>query len=329
MKQEANKKSGWPIVGHEKLVQFLEQTIRRESIAHAYGFYGPAGSGKAWLAKLFVQALLCEKKEGKQNGQPCGSCRSCADVTKGSHADVFEVRRKEDEKNIGIDDIRELQSRITMSPSRGIYHVVIVSDADHLSIEAQNSMLKILEEPPKTAVIILTTNQWKDLLPTIRSRLLGLHVPLLRTSVLTDELKSRHPQLTDSKIRFISHVASGRFGEAAVLAGDPALLVKTEEEYRMVLDFATNPISKKLSQLADLFGKKSSFVEQQGMAREFCQKLLLVFGKGLREGLQMEKNAYQMERLLNVLGLLKQNVHPRLLLEQFCWDVSAQPPHQP
>src|SRR3989344_4085600 len=139
---QKERERGWPIVGHEKLVQFLEQTIRPESIAHAYGFYGPEGSGKALLAKVFVQALLCEKQDGKQNGQPCGICRSCADIAKGSHADVFEVRRKKDEKNIGIDDIREMQSRIVMSPSRGMYHVAIIYDAHLLSIEAQNSMLK-------------------------------------------------------------------------------------------------------------------------------------------------------------------------------------------
>ncbi|HLC99700.1 MAG TPA: AAA family ATPase [Patescibacteria group bacterium] len=324
MKNELKKELSWPIVGHEKLVQFLEQTVLRGTVAHAYGFYGPDGAGKTWLAKLFVQALLCEKQDGK----PCGACRSCAAITKGSHADVFEIRRKEDEKNIGIDDIRALQSRIAMSPSRGNYHVAIVSDAHLLSVEAQNSMLKTLEEPPKTAMIILVTDQWKDLLPTLRSRLLGLRLPLLRASVLIGELKSRHPQLTDPKIRFISHAVSGRFGEASVLAGDSALLARTEEEYRAVFDFTVHPIGKKLSQLADLFGKKSSFVEQQGIAREFCQKLLLVFSEGLRGGLQMKKNAYQMERLLNVLGLLKQNVHPRLLLEQFCWDVSVQPPHQ-
>src|SRR3989344_2841888 len=150
------------LAGQEKIVHFLEHSIKCGKTSHAYGFFGPKGIGKKRLVDFFVQALLCEKNDGIA----CGQCRNCVLFANDNHTDVYRVVKDPEEKNIGIEKMREMRERIYLAPSISSRNIAVICDAHSLSVDAQNSILKVLEEPPKSAIIILIADFTDSLLPT-------------------------------------------------------------------------------------------------------------------------------------------------------------------
>lgn len=152
-------------VGHRDTWQRLQQAIAGDTLAHAMLFCGPPGIGKAVLARDLAAALVCGG-----DPRPCGTCDRCRQVDARSHPDVRFVSVAEGKKEIGVDEARELKAFTLMQGIAGNVKVVVIDDADRLSIAAQNALLKTLEEPPGRAVLILVTASPGALLPTVRSR---------------------------------------------------------------------------------------------------------------------------------------------------------------
>ncbi len=322
-----------PFVGRASIIDFLEQSVRHKQSFHAYCVYGPNGSGKEELVRYFAQMLLCHAKDG---ALPCGVCASCVHFMKKLHPDLVEIRKSEDEKNIGIEAMREAQRQMSLHPSFGERHVVIVYDAQDLSHEAQNSVLKFLEEPPASTVVLFVTSHVSSLLPTVRSRLLPIKLSLLRPDIVSAFLRKNHPNLSGDDIRFISEISAGRMKEAEALTSDSNALRQSREKYRSALQFLLQPTGERLTTIRTAFGKKASFMEQQVVARDFCYVMLFVLWKGVIGGLQINEPVagisklcekfpasvleQKMQRIVEILEKLKQNVQPRLLLEQFAWE---------
>lgn len=163
------------IIGQRDLISQLKRLISRNLIAHAYAFSGPAGIGKKTLARAFIKDLLCQKPGS-------GNCRciSCRTLSEGTNPDFYEVIS--DKKSIGVDSIRDLRDDAAHRPTYGNRKVYLIDDAELMTVQAQNGLLKTLEEPPKYVVIILLTTNFEALLPTIQSRTVNL-----RMSPYTDE----------------------------------------------------------------------------------------------------------------------------------------------
>ena len=155
----------------------LQQRRTQGRLAHALLITGPTGIGKAQLADVFTQSLLCA--ETQADGTACGQCHACSLYTAGNHPDLFRLSPEDDSKVIKIDQIRALIEKVSLSSHYGRYKVVILNPADAMNIAASNALLKTLEEPPADTVLLLLTDRPSFLPATIRSRcqLLRLALP--------------------------------------------------------------------------------------------------------------------------------------------------------
>ncbi len=153
-------------VGQEHIVKTLTNAISSGLISHAYLFYGPRGSGKTTIARLFAKAINCQNRK-KGDFEPCNQCFSCKEISEGRAVDLIEIDAA---SHRGIDEIRDLREGIKFAPTRLKYKVFIIDEAHQLTKEAANALLKTLEEPPSHAIFILATTEIHKMIPTIISR---------------------------------------------------------------------------------------------------------------------------------------------------------------
>ena len=183
-------------------------TNNTQGMTQSWLFTGPPGSGRSNAAVAFAAALLCEKTG-------CGVCINCLTVKDGSHADIELIRTEG--LSIKVDEVRELITRTSWSPSVGNYRVVVIEDADRLTESAANALLKVIEEPGARTVWLLCAPTLTDVLPTIRSRCrhLTLRTPSVKAvAKLLIERDGIDPELAE----FASSAAQGHIGRAKHLA---------------------------------------------------------------------------------------------------------------
>ncbi|MEX0268898.1 DNA polymerase III subunit gamma/tau [Leptolyngbyaceae cyanobacterium UHCC 1019] len=154
------------LVGQPTIQQTLSNAITQQRIAPAYLFTGPRGTGKTSTARIFAKSLNCLSEEHPIL-QPCGHCQSCRSIEVSNSLDVTEIDAA---SHNGVDDARELTQRVHLSPVLGRYRIVIVDECHQLTNQAQNALLKCIEEPPNHVVFILCTTEAHKVLPTIASR---------------------------------------------------------------------------------------------------------------------------------------------------------------
>jgi len=212
----------WQTIGHEWATVLLQRAIDTNHVAHAYLFTGPANVGKTHLAKEMAAALNCTG-----HMPPCGSCRACVKVAQGTHPDLLLI--EPGKGSIKIDQIRELQRQLALSPYEGRWRVAVIADFQAATVEAANALLKTLEEPPARVVLILTATDASLLLPTIVSRcqllpLRGLPFQQIER-VLIDRWHER-PDLA----RLLSRLSGGRIGWAISAAEAPSVLAQRQRQ---------------------------------------------------------------------------------------------------
>ncbi len=151
-------------LGNEKIKEILTHTIETQNILHSYLFIGIEGIGKKLFAQEFAKKILCLASSPKED-----SCKSCIEFTNQNHPDFMQIEPEEG-KTIKIEQIRYMQQKILEKPIISTKKVYIVNDCDKMTKEAQNCLLKTLEEPPEYAVLLLITNNESKLLNTIKSR---------------------------------------------------------------------------------------------------------------------------------------------------------------
>lgn len=152
------------IVGQKDIIKNIRNAIKSNRVAHAYLFCGPDGVGKSITASIFASALNCREK----GEDPCGICPSCIRARDGNHPDIIHV--KIPRAIIHVDEIRELQKDMIKKPYENGVKVYIIHDAEKMNDEAQNCLLKTLEDPPQHVIIILLSSNQYLLLKTIVSR---------------------------------------------------------------------------------------------------------------------------------------------------------------
>ena len=153
------------VVGQEHVIGTLSRAIAAGRVAHAYLLVGPRGTGKTTTARILAKALNCPNRGA--NGEPCGVCDSCREITAGTSLDVIEIDAA---SNNGVDEIRELRDNVRYAPTRGPYKIYIIDEVHMLSQGAFNALLKTLEEPPAHAKFFLATTDVHKVPNTILSR---------------------------------------------------------------------------------------------------------------------------------------------------------------
>jgi len=234
-------------VQHQPLaVKIVEQGLLRGRVPHAYLFHGPDGVGKETLALAFAELLLCSnsdvdlttaarKKQAAKQSElaACGRCDDCRGIAAGVHPDLHIVHRylnrehpdsdvrKRKGLEISIDVIRHfLIEPVGRTPIRGRAKIFIVREADRMTVQAQNGLLKTLEEPPQTTFLILLADNANSLLPTTQSRCQGVPFDPLPISFVESRLGELVPKLTPTQRSWYARSGDGSIGKALEAAQD-------------------------------------------------------------------------------------------------------------
>lgn len=201
------------IVGQEQIKEHLQNAISSGKISHAYILNGEKSSGKEFIARVFAMALQCEA----DGSNPCQECHSCRQALSDNHPDIIHVTH-EKPNTISVDDIRtQVNNDVAIKPYSSRYKVYILNEAEKMTMQAQNAILKTLEEPPKYAVIILLTTNVNALLPTILSRCVVLNMKPVADDAVRSFLMSQM-QVPDYKAEVCVAFARGNVGKAKALA---------------------------------------------------------------------------------------------------------------
>lgn len=200
------------IYGHDKIKEHLQSAIKLDKVSHAYIFNGGLGSGKKMAAGIFAKTLQCEK----HTAEPCNVCHSCIQSDSGNQPDIIWIHH-EKPGSIGVDDIREqLIGDMQIKPYSSRYKIYIIDEAEKLTVQAQNALLKTIEEPPAYGIVILLTTNADTFLQTILSRCVRLDFRPLEDSIVSGYLKE-HFDITDYECRFATAFAQGKIGRAVTI----------------------------------------------------------------------------------------------------------------
>lgn len=201
------------VLGHEQTILHMKHAIEMNKVSHAYILSGEKGSGKKLLAGLFAQTLQCQKR----GTEPCMECRSCKQEMNRNQPDIIRVVH-EKPNTISVEEIRtQVNGDIMIKPYSSPYKIYIIDEAEKLSVQAQNALLKTIEEPPVYAVILLLTTNAGILLPTIRSRCVTLDLKPVAPGVLKEYLM-RELEIPEYRANICSAFAQGNVGKAKRLA---------------------------------------------------------------------------------------------------------------
>lgn len=197
------------IIGHEQIISHMKNSILQDKVSHAYVLVGEAGAGKKTLANIYAMALQCEKG----GDVPCKICDSCKKANSKNHPDIIYVEH-EKSGSISVEEIRsQAVDDVAIRPYSGRYKIYVISDADKMTPQAQNALLKTIEEPPAYAVFLLLTVNADALLPTIQSRCVRLDVrPISDAQVKRYLVENMH--VPDYEADLGTAFAQGNIGRA-------------------------------------------------------------------------------------------------------------------
>jgi DNA polymerase-3 subunit delta' len=283
---------------------------------------GPANIGKSSVARFFAQYLTCQAEE-----KPCGRCLSCRKVVSGNHSDVriFD----EAEGSLKIEQVRELQRELSLSPRESQYRVALLCNFEKATLSAANALLKTLEEPASSVVMILTTPEPGNLLPTIVSRCQILKLRPLPSADILEALQTRW-QAPPAQAQLLTQLAAGRLGWAVRALTDETFLERRSQHLADLLDLLRMRRAERLTYAFQLSSNVTLMREALTTWLIIWRDLLLLKSnaqtritnldwqevlQNLAQQIQIPQAREAMTRLQAALYNLERNVNPRLNLE--------------
>jgi DNA polymerase-3 subunit delta' len=317
----------WQVIGQDKILSLLDYSLKTNAMAHAYLLIGPRHVGKRILAINLAQALNCDGPE-----PPCGQCRSCQRIRDGKHADVTPIGL-DSRTEIGIDDIRGLQRSASLPPYEGKCKVFIIDEAEYLSTEAANALLKILEEPPAGVVWLLLAGEEERLLPTVISRCQRLELKPVPSEGVQEVLVNAY-NVDGEKAKLLTQLCHGRLGWALSVLADCDILEQRSQRIDRLASLLTSGIEQRFAcaqELASQFSQdRRAGAEIIEIWLDWWRDLMLIKG-GCQEAIinvdfktvlkEQARGLYlsEIKEFLANIGLLQEaisrNANPRLALE--------------
>ncbi len=332
----------WQVVGHDWVVALLKKCIADRRVSHAYLFTGPGHVGKRTLAVNMAQALNCEDQD-----RPCGRCVPCRKIRDGVHPDVRMVDSRyqaqildeplAQQRVLRIDTIRAIEGDVSLKPFEGLKKVFIIPDAETMTTEAANCLLKTLEEPPTHAVLILTASDPRLLLPTIVSRCQVFGLRPVPVEMIERELGSRY-DVDEERATLLARLSGGSIGWAITAAQDGAVMVQRGERLKELialpkmtrterLDYAES-LSRQLRSIGQVMELWLGWWRDLLLVRSGCAEM--VSNVDLRAVLEEQGGRHDLREICGFIGSIRQtvrqldqNANARLALEVLVLDLPA------
>jgi DNA polymerase-3 subunit delta' len=240
------------IIGHEGIIIHLQNAISAGKISHAYIFHGEEGMGKKSLALAFAKTLQCIEKKST----PCNDCKSCKQLEGGNHPDILWITHEK--VSIGVDDIRtQVNADIQVIPYQSLYKIYIIDSADMMTENAQNALLKTIEEPPEYAIILLLARSTQNLLPTILSRCVVLDLkPIDRQQIKEYLMNKLH--IPDYIAEIAADFSGGNIGKAIKYASSDDFASKKEDVFHILRYIDDMKLHEIISGIKTISENKSS-----------------------------------------------------------------------
>lgn len=310
-----------PVIGHQWAIELLQKQQQSGHPPHALLITGPPHVGKSTVGRFFAQSLACQSES-----KPCGQCLACRKVHSGNHPDV---RFFDDDDPIKIDQVRELQRSLSLSPVESEYRVTLLSNFERATTAAANALLKTLEEPSANVVLILTAVEASRLLPTIISRCQLLHLRTVPLPLLQDSLQTTW-HVEPAQADLLTRLAGGRPGWAIQALADDAFLADRQQQLQDMVNLLYMNRAKRLAYTQD-FGRDPAQLKRVIALWLTLWRDLLLLKSGSQSPLTnidwldtlQPVAAYlslpQINRMLvqlrHQLYHLERNVNPRLILD--------------
>ncbi len=314
------------IVGHERIVGILRRTLEARRVAHAYLFVGPEGCGKRTTALALIEAAFCNGIDG------CGSCPTCRRVSALQHPDLHLL--EPDGAFIKIDQVRQLQRELSLRPYEADFKACIIESADRFHQSAGNALLKTLEEPPGSALMILLTSNPEAVLPTIRSRCQTVNFQHLSEEAIVQLLGG---QGTDPvAARLAACLAGGSPGRAMELCSEEALSGR-HEIIELLFSLSLKDIGTIFNTSERLASEKEGLPEILDLLTTFLRDMLFLrvgsselVNRDLIDLIERETKRYPPKQLMELIDSVKsarlalqRNVNARLAMDVLLMRLAA------
>lgn len=317
------------IVGQERAIKILTKSLKENKVSSSYIFIGSEGTGKYFTAIEFTKAVNCLNLN--KNLEACNNCHSCNGINKQCYPDLKII---EPIKNsVKIEQIREMRKEIGLKPFKSKKKVYIIDQAEKMTLEASNCLLKTIEEPPCYAIIILICSMIDPILPTIVSRCQIINFGLITSFKIKELLLNKLNNLEKDRAEIISKLARGSIGKAFKLSADKEYFTRREK----MLDYLSTIIPGKYGD--DIFAKVEKIMSEIDRIEEILEMIKLWYRdiliiKNTRnqnyivncdklEILGRKSQIYSQKMLIDILDYLDQveeyltkNVNKRLVLER-------------
>ncbi|MFH1597698.1 MAG: DNA polymerase III subunit delta' C-terminal domain-containing protein [Patescibacteria group bacterium] len=333
--------SKWPIVGNRPIVDYLQKVVADDNPSHAYLFVGPKHIGKMTTARYFISSLLCHgfHQRTKRNPSqiPCQQCNDCTRFQNNSHPDIYYVNKEEGKKDIVIEQIQQLRYNLKMTSFYNSYKAGVINKVELLNQSSVSALLKTLEEPTKNTIIILIANNITKVPQTVISRCQVFNFQIVSTKEIESSLIDKG--VSRETAHEMMHLSRGKPGLALRLYQDPAELQNYRSNIEEFFELRQQSLSEKIRFYHKFIGPKADFQTTVDKSIQFCQawQLILrdlilaklnhssivtnyfIFQKieSISKNLPLQRLYRENQQLLLTQKRLKQNVNPKLLIENF------------
>lgn len=303
----------------EKLKETLSLSLSEGLLSHAILIEGEKGTGKRELALWLAKAILCRGQK-----PPCGVCASCRKIADGNHPDVEIILPEDKKTSVGIGAIRAIKETLWLSPSEASQKIYILPDAQNLTVEAQNALLKSLEEPPAYARFVLTVENRRDLLDTIQSRVTVYTLETPTGDECARELLRLYPALSEKDAALLSLVTSGNLG-----AGKERIETDTLSILLLAAETPALLRKGKTYDLAAALGKKTG---DRAALLLYCDDLAALSGRCCVDRIAGKETPFPISpaetvRLLTILDRCREAIHQNcsseLIQSWMCAELSG------